>query len=166
MEKEIRHGVICDEDIGPAVAVVVAEDHSQAFAIGAIDPRRPAHIRKRAVSVVAIKNISHAIINIRMTIDARVAGVDAVFVVLDAEVDVVRHEQVHVTVVIDIAEGTTCAPELGAGAGLFGNIRKCSVSVVVIQLVGSNARHVKVRPPVIIIVRRTRTHSVAGHDNA
>src|SRR5689334_11827558 len=98
MEKKVRDGVVRNEYVGPAVVVVISEYNAESFTIGAIDPRGAADIGECAVSIVPIKDVGYAVVNVRMTVDARISGKRAEFIVIHAEVDVVRYEEVDVPV--------------------------------------------------------------------
>src|SRR5215475_205239 len=165
MEKKVRDGVVRNEYVGPAVVVVVSEYDAEPFTIGAIDPRSAADIIECAVSIVAVENVGHPVVNVRMTIDARISGKRTEFVVIHAEVDVVRHEEVNVPVIIDVAKCATRAPELRPDAGFLGDVGKRTVSIVVIQLVSAKAGDVEICPAIVVVIGRTRSHAEAGHTN-
>src|SRR5215471_18037192 len=159
MEKKVRDGVVRNEYVGPAVVVIISEYDTEPLTIGAIDPRGAADITECAVSIVAVENVRHAVVNVRMTIDARVSGKRAEFVVVHAEVDVVRYEEVDVPVIIDVAKCATRAPELRSDAGFLGDVGKRTVSVVVIQLVSAEAGDVKIGPAVVVVIGGTGSHT-------
>src|SRR5262249_28128987 len=81
VKKKIRRRIIRHVDIGPAVVIVIAENNAQSFALGTVDSRFLADIRERTIPVVAIENVGLTVINVRMAVNSRVAGVDAILVV-------------------------------------------------------------------------------------
>src|SRR5262249_56216930 len=60
------------------------------------------------------------------------------------------------------AEGGDGWPTRAGGAGLCRHIRERAVSVVVIEPVGSEAGHVEVFPPVVVVIARRDAHSPSG----
>src|SRR5437667_12055860 len=91
---------------------------------------------------------------------------EAEFVVFDREIDISGDVEIGVSVVIDISEGTARAPHSGSDAGHSGYIRKCPVSIVVIELVAPNRGDVEIGPSIVVVVRRTPAHSKTRNPDA
>src|SRR6185503_13446357 len=88
-------------------------------------------------------------------------------VVLRRPVQVVRYEQVEVSVVVVIEPGGANGPELPAGggspphAGTFGHVREALAALVMVEDVAVHARHIEVAPAVVVEVGHRGAHRVA-----
>src|SRR5262249_38285960 len=151
MEEKIRNGIVCDVDIGPAIVVIVPENDTESVAIRPVDAGFFRNVLERAIAIVAIEDVWLGVIDVGMAVGPDVLHGAAIFVVLDGEVDVVRHVKVDITIVIDIGERATGTPlSVAANRSLSSHVRKSAVSVIVVELVGSDAGYVQVGPAVVV----------------
>src|SRR2546422_5276924 len=88
------------------------------------------------------------------------------FVVLDREIDISGHVEIGVSVIINISPGAARAPHSGSDASHAGYIGKCSVSIVVIELVAPNRGDVEIGPSIVVEVRRAGPHAKAENLDA
>src|ERR1700730_2175164 len=102
------------------------------------------NISEGAVSIVVIENIRQAVVVIWVAV-----GTNAVrrsfpteAIRLKRPVDVARHKQVKLPVIVVIEEPRARAPATTFDAGFFGDIGKGSIAVVVIQDVPAVAGHI------------------------
>ena len=94
-----------------------------------------------------------------MAIEPDILDVAAVLVVVDGEIDVVRHVEVHVAIVVDVSKSATRTPRFRSHPGLAGHILETGSAVVPVQRVGADAGHVDIVPAIVVIVGRTGAHA-------
>ena len=90
----------------------------------------------------------------------------AVLVVLHNEIDVVRDIKIHIPVIVDIAEGTTGAPGARGRACVAGNVLETAAPGVPVEPVRAVAGHVKIGPPIVVVIRRAGAHTETGNSDA
>ena len=111
VKKKIGHRVVGHEHIGPPVVVVVPHGNAETVADVLRQPSRRAHIRERALAVVAIENVGHCRVHERVAVHANAAlRITAEAVVGLRRIEVIRHEQIEIAVDIHVEERTARAP--------------------------------------------------------
>src|SRR5205085_8414806 len=159
--------VACDKNVGLAVVVVIERGNAEAvMAVGLIDFGFLRHVLERAVADVVIKNVFRPRQSSRpahhrnalpyaggaLSWRQRYSGV---------VVHVVRDHQIELAIAIVIHKRAARAPHLAASrnTGLFADIRKRAVAVVVVQDIFPVVGHVKVFESVVVVV--AHAHALA-----
>src|SRR5260370_39510876 len=82
--------------------------------------------------------------------------------VVEIPLDVPQHNEIEKPVSIQIHPRCAGGPSAPANPGFNGHVGKCSIAVVMVQLVSSVRGYVKVFVPVIVVVAHDHTHAVSG----
>src|SRR5450432_27762 len=79
-------------------------------------------------------------------------------------VDIAGHEKIQPAVAVIVAEGRSRGPVAQSDAGLFGDVRKGAVVIVVIKAILAEIANVDVRPSIVIVVPDggTKTPAIVG----
>ena len=158
--------VVGDEDVGVAVAVEVRADHAEAVAESELQSSLAAHVRERAVAVVAEQHVGRR----RLVVLRRAVGAHAGHVALEfgffAPLDVVGEEDVQIAVRIQVQERGGCAPPRLVHAGCRSHVLEDAAAVVAQQHVRADVGDVEVHVAVVVVVAGGDAHAVAvavGH---
>ena len=123
--QEALHGIVGDVDVRPPVAIEIGERHAERLALGVGDPGFPGHVGERAVAVVVIQQVSDAREIVGMAVGAAAGLVLAAEAVLvEAPLQITRHEQVEPAVIVEVEEPGAGAPSAGRDAGPRGDVAK------------------------------------------
>ncbi len=101
VKQKIRHMVIGNEDVLPAVIVIIKSDHAQAIASLQPEPGMLADIGEGSVAIVVIERRRLAVKIVGMTVASHPRTlVPAVEVALRRPVDVVGNDKIQVAVIV------------------------------------------------------------------
>ena len=170
MVEQIGSRVIGDEQIGPAVQVIVTEQSSKSVVlISVLDARLSGDLDKPAVAVVAVEAVCR-------TLEAAgaaeyihrlpLAERTILSLQIRIEIHVVRHVEIQIAVQIVVAEGGARTPSRVADSGEAGNVRKAAVPLVAVETVGAVVGDIQVHVPVVVVVGADTTHSPGGIPHA
>src|SRR6266436_1651516 len=98
MPKKLLHPVIGDKNIGSPVIVVVIEGHTQGFALYCLNPRVAANVAEGPVAIIVIEDTRRCTELVGPAVDAKARA--AKKVMSDVPVEVARHEQIQLAVII------------------------------------------------------------------
>ena len=167
VEEKVRHRIVGDEHIRPAVIVVVADRHAETIADVLGDPGLGADVSEHALAVVAIEHAREPWVVERVAVDANAAlRVAAERVLARRRVEVVGDEQIQIAVAIDVHERAARAPPVQPDARRARDVRERAVAGVSIQRVGTVVGDVEIGASVAIDVARARAHPVLAMDDA
>ena len=147
-------------DVGPSVLIQIGNDDPESPARESADPRLDAHIRERAIAVVAIQHVGHAGEDLRAAVlgPARVITTDHLRIVFDVH----RHVKIQIAVAIVVEERARARPTVAADAGGDGDVGKRTVPLVAVQRVRSEVGHEHIAIPVVVEIADRTAHAVAG----
>ncbi len=132
MEQEVRRKIVRDEDVRPAVIVVIAHDDAKPFPGNSQDTGLTADVSECAVAVIVVEPVRET----RVQLGAAVSpGLAVAARALGAEVDVIGHEQIKKSIVVKVCEGATGAQQSRADAGSLRDVGERSVPVVVVEAI-------------------------------
>ena len=84
----------------------------------------------------------------------------AVAIALERPLDVTRHEQIEIAVVVGIEETGAGAPASGGDAGAGGDVAERPVAIVAIQRIAAEVGHVEIGEAVVVVVGCGGAHAV------
>src|SRR5580692_422336 len=160
-EQEVRHGVVGDENVLPAVVIVIEGDYAEAVARFLPESGAVASVGESAIAVVMVQGWRLAMINVRMAITPQSGTfAAAVEIVFRRPVDVVGNHQVQFAVVVVIEPRGAGTPLADVSySGLRCHVGKCAIPVVVIEDASSVAEHEEVRESVVVVVADRDAHT-------
>src|SRR3954468_18800598 len=126
----VRRRVVGDVEVQPSIVVVVGGDHTKPGAIGATDARGVGDIGEVAVPVVSVQTIWYRPVIARTTVVRSTRRVRALLVSCHCEVQIIRDEEVEISVAVVLEERGPRAPQGIADAGLPCHVAKRAVPVV------------------------------------
>src|SRR5439155_15582882 len=135
VKKKVGHRVVGDENVLPAVIVVVEGHHAQPVAGLQAHSRGLADVRERAIAVVVIEGGGLPLVNVRMAV-AAIAGLafSAPEVVVRRPVHVIGDYEIESSIVVIIEPSRARAPLTSVGnAGPRRDVGEGPVAVVVIE---------------------------------
>ena len=132
-KKQVGRGVVGHEQVGPPVVVVVAEQRTHAVECLALQAGLFSVLRKGAVAVVAVKHIRSRQQPHRPAVHLHVLPQAGYWrLVVEGEIHVIGHVQIHVAIAVVIPKAGTGAPPHIAHASLRGHIGKAASAEVAI----------------------------------
>src|SRR5205807_9628389 len=124
----VGHGVVGDQEIGPAIVIVIGPHHAQAIVTNVIvDAGLDRNLFKGAVTTIVVEKVGFAF-EAPGTALYENAFEPAEFVaaelrkIIHVQVGIAGHEQVHVAVAIVISPGCAGAETSTANSGLLGDV--------------------------------------------
>ena len=158
-----RGHVVGDEQVGPAVVGEVGEHRPVTEIPAAGHSSLLGYVREAPVPLVAEEDV-------RLRYHPPGAAQDVVGLpdagnrrlVVEGEIDVVRHVQIEVPVAVVIAEGAGSAVPFVADAGLFGDVGEAPVSQVPVEGVAAEVGDVEIEVSVVVVVGRGAAERPAG----
>src|SRR5207302_489908 len=159
--QEALHRVIGHKDIGETVAVVIGKTHSQALAVRIRYTGFGGDIGERAVAIVVIEDVRHAVVIVGMTVGAETGSLlSAIAIRLKGPVHISSNQQIEFAVIVVIEESSACAPSSRAHTRPLGDIGKRPIAIVVVERVAPIAGYVNVFEAVVVIVAYRDPHAV------
>ncbi len=145
-------GVVGDEEVRPAVVVVVEHGHAQRLGVGVAQPRLDRDVLEGAVPAVAVQDRALPLVRLRRAVGLVGAVQRAEEVLVQRPLHVVGDEQVQLAVLVVVEEGRAGAEASAAGPGLRGDVGEAAVALVVEEPVAAEAGEVDVHPAVVVVV--------------
>ena len=85
---------------------------------------------------------------------------------VELEVDIVSHDQVHESVTVVISESRTNRHATVRNAGFRGDIRERAIPIVAKQNISAETRQVQIWPAVVVVVGHCAAHGEARRPQA
>jgi hypothetical protein len=159
--------IVGDHQVGPAVAVVVEQRHTQRFGGAVEDPAPRRDIFKGAVPAVPEEPAGFAVIGFRRAVRLALAVHTAEDVVRRRPLDVVADQQIQPTVAVEVKPHGGRAESVAAPqAGLFGDVDETPAPVVLEEAALSHCRDQKIGKAVVVIIPDGYAHPVHLHCQA
>ena len=160
LEKKIRHVVVGDEDVLPAVIVVIEGDDTQAVAGLRSHTGRFADVCEGAVAVVVVERGCLPVVHVGVAIAAHPrALVAAVVIGFRRPVDVIGDHKVQTSVVVVVEPGRAGGPPpFVLHSCLFTDVGKCAVPIVVVKNATVVTQDHQVGKSVIVVVTDRHPH--------
>ena len=161
VEEEIGLGVVGDQDIDAAIAIVIGKCHAHALADVTADSRGFGDVSEGAVSVVVIEGVGEAGVVVGMTMEQSAgAGIAAGGLGLRVPHHVVHHEQVEAAIAVGIEPSRRHRPGLTVDACLHRHIFEGAIAAIAIQNVTAHSRHEQIGMTVVIVVGGGDSHAI------
>ena len=133
-------GVVRDEEIHPAVVVVVQQRDAKRFAGGIKQAGSLRYVFKDSVALVVIEAGALALVRLRRAVGFVLVVERAVLILLDGPFDVVRDEQIELAVVV-VVEPHRARGKSGAGDARFGgDVGELAVAEIVEEVIRADRR--------------------------
>src|ERR1700733_11468426 len=164
-EKKIRHCVVGDKEIHPAIVIYTGGNDSPGFSEMRGDAGLFADIRKSAVAVIMKKPARTRIEDARDAIVMRTVRVHAArkrFVELRELTD----KQVEPAIVVVVEPHSARAPPWSGDTRFLRDIGECSIPVVVVKDAAAELRDEQIWEAVAIIIANRGSHAVAATGHA
>ena len=133
MKQVFRNRVVGDEDIHPAILIVVGDSHAQSLA-RLVDTHLVRYFGELAVAIVVIQKNRNGFEDIRMAIGTITWFVLATIDVVEVPHHVTGDDKVEPSVIVVIQPGCACRPTRASNSCAIGHVCKSSISVVVIEI--------------------------------
>ena len=158
--------VVGDEQVGPAIVIVVAGADGKILAFGLVDFRFDRDVGESAVTIIVIERVRAAAVSAGRATALHSAQIAVAPV---AHVNVAADVQIEPSVTVVIEEG--CAgmkrSRFRAGdPGFVGHIGERPIAIVVIKNVAAILGHVQVGKSVVVVIAPDAAQAVAGAGNA
>ena len=141
MVEEFESGIISDEDVSAAVAIIIRNRNSQALPrLG--HPNLLRNLGKTAVAVVVVSQWRNRLEVVRMAIRAISRFMLAAPDIVKVSLQIAQYHQVQKSVAIQINPGGAGGPSAPAGAGFLGYIGKSAVTIIMVEPVAPVGRNV------------------------
>ena len=163
MEQEVGHRVVADEDILPAVAVQVEDDHAEA--VGGLDCAARGgggDVPKGPVTDVLIEDVGLGGQPPRARHDHDALEPGARRRVGEVKVKIVDHIEIEVAITVDITKGGARAPARVPHPRLLRHVLEAAADVPQ-KDVGTVAGQVEIVSAVAVVVAHGDTHRPATH---
>src|SRR6185369_2968772 len=147
-------GVVRDEEIHPAVVIVIKQRDAQSFACGIVETGARGDVFKTAVAAIVIERGALAFVRLRRAVRLVFAVERAEEICLRRPVDVVADEEIELAVVVIVEPGGARGKTWIADAGGFGYVEKLAAAEVVEEMVWADAGDVDVGVAVVVVVSR------------
>ena len=158
--------VVGDEQIEPAVVVVVGGSGAESRPELPPHPGLERHVRERPVAEIAVQPVRLSRTHLRRAVVRRSGRRIALPVRFLGVVQVVPDEQIEPAVAVVVEEGGGNAPPGTGGAGLGRDVGERPVPLVPVHLVGPEPRQVEVDRAVVVVVAGGHAHAVAARGDA
>src|SRR6266702_4527092 len=167
MEEECWSCIVRHEGVEKSVAVIVCKGDTHALAQMRRDPRLLRDVGEGPVAIIAVQRVMKRSVILGMTVGPHSVPQQAyrIFVYLPAAV--IHHEQVKQAIVVVVEPTRPDRPHFlaihpGTAQPSFrGYVCKCTIPVIVKQLVTVDVRKKYARPAVVVKVAHSNAHSVA-----
>jgi hypothetical protein len=161
VKQKVGHAVVRHEDIRPPIVIVITDGHAQAVAEVLVQSGLRAHVRERALPVVAIEDVGDGWIDERVAVHANAPlGIPAEAIVRLRRIEIVGHEQVEVAVAVDVEERAARAPTREPDTGRASDIGEHTIAAVSVQDIRTVVGDVQVDSPIVVDIARARAHTV------
>ena len=148
----VRLRVVGDEQVEPAVAVVIEERDAERLRGRVVETGFLRRVLELAAAGVAIERRALPLVRLGRAVRLRLAVERAVQVLLDRPVDVVGDEQIEPPVAV-VVEPRRARREAGvADAGGVGHVREAHAAEVMEQAVLAERGDVEIGPAVVVVV--------------
>src|ERR1700733_7409140 len=158
VKKKLIRDVIGHKNVRESVTVIVGERDAETMPLLWGEARSDAHILKRAVSPIVMKDVCDGRERTRRAVRGSFGA--ARFAFLDAPIEIAGNKQIESAVVIVIEKSRGDRPTARGDTSLRGDIRKSAVPIVVIQKIFSEVGHVDVGKAVIGVISDRDSHPV------
>ena len=156
--EKIWRAVVGHVNIRIAVQVAVCKGHAQPPS-HRMDSHPLGHIDK-ASPIVAIEHISNGRVGAWLAVKANRPPL-ALDIALQAEMHIIDHKEVQISIVVEIQKSGAGAPAPVAHAGHLGDVRKAAAAVIAQQHIGAEVGRVEILIPIVVEIARRTSHAVA-----
>ena len=161
--------IVGDEQVGPAIVIVVSSAHRKILAFGLVDPCRRRHVGESTISIVVVENVGTAFVDGGRTIRADVDEITVARAIL-VQGDIATDVKIEEAIAIVIEEcGSAMKESAGLRAGdarLVGRVGESTISVVVVQNVATVLGDVEIGKAVVVVVSPNTAEAKACTGNA
>src|SRR6185312_10603179 len=150
----LRDRIVRDQNIGPAVLIVIVHRNAEALAWKFRETTLFANVAELPVSFVVIKNVGDRRKLIGMAIRAIARLPVAAVNVAEIPSEISGNNQIQPSVAIVIDEHRARGPSAARDASFVRDIGERPVAVIVIQNIAANSCYVKIGPAVVVVIAR------------
>src|SRR5215471_20047382 len=163
----IRGGIVSDEQIGPAVVVVVALGHAEAVVfVGIVNARLLRYFFECAIATIVVEKIGFALHAPGAALHGNAfeltkLGRAELRQVVHVHVNVARDEQIDIAVAVIVGPGSAGGKAAAAYTRLVGDVLKGAITLAAIERVSAVAGDEEVEIPVVVEIGDGDAHAPA-----
>ena len=159
--EKLDHGIIGDEEIDVAIAIIVGDGHAKSLSrLAKADLLRD--LGEGPVLIIVIDERGNRLEEVGMAIRAVAFFVFAAPDVVEIPIQIAKDDQIQKPVAIQIDPRRAGGPPASRDAGLLRHVGERAVAVVVVELVAAIGGYIKILESVVVVVADGNAHAVSG----
>src|SRR5262249_18866864 len=145
-------GVVCDEEIEPAIRVVVEQGYTESFAGRIVETCFLRYVLKCSITAIVKKSRTLTFVALRCTVRFVLIVERAIDVGLNPPVDVVAYKKIELAIVVIVEPNGTRRKTRISHASSCCHIRELAAAKITKQMVGSNTGYVDVVISIVVVI--------------